>query len=78
MSKEVLMFKTVHQNIRNTYNRLGKQSVSGTILPRGNFTDVCEVLANMMIIDLDERVNVELNVHDEDLNLIFSIKGGVE
>ena len=75
MSEDVLMFKDIHANIRNTYNRLGKNTVAATNLPRGNFSDVCQVLSNMMIIDILEDIDVELKVSGVDLFLIFSVKG---
>ena len=75
MSKDVLMFKQIHTNVLNCYQRAAKQGVAGTHLPRGNFSDVCKVLSGLMLIDIMKNIDVELNVHGEDLHLIFSIKG---
>ena len=75
MSENVLMFKDIHTNVLNCYQRAAKKSVAGTHLPRGNFSDVCKVLSGLMLIDIMKNIDVELNVHGEDLHLIFSIKG---
>ena len=75
MSKDVLMFKQIHTNVVNCYHRAAKQGVAGTHLPRGNFSDVCKVLSGLMLIDIMKNIDVELNVHGEDLHLIFSMKG---
>ena len=75
MSNNVLMFKDIHTNVLNCYQRAAKQGVAGTHLPRGNFSDVCKVLSGLMLIDIMKNIDVELNVHGEDLNLIFSMKG---
>ena len=75
MSKDVLMFQQIHDNVVNCYHRAAKQGVAGTHLPRGNFSDVCKVLSGLMLIDIMKDIDVELNVHGEDLHLIFSIKG---
>ena len=78
MSKDVLMFQQIHDNVINTYHRAAKQGVAGTHLPRGNFSDVCKVLSGLFIVDILDTITVELNVNGEDLNLIFSIKGEEE
>jgi len=75
MSDNVLMFKQVHTNVLECYRRAAKQSVAGTHLPRGNFSDVCTVLGGLMLIDVMKDIDVELNVHGEDLHLLFSMKG---
>ena len=75
ISDNVLMFKQIHTNVLDCYRRADKQSVAGTHLPRGNFSDVCKVLSGLFIVDILDTIDVELNVHGEDLHLIFSIKG---
>lgn len=75
MSNDVLMFQQIHDNVLNCYHRAAKQGVAGTYLPRGNFSDVCKVLSGLLIVDILDTIDVELNVHSEDLHLIFSIKG---
>ena len=75
MSNNVLMFKDIHTNVLNCYQRAAKQGVAGTHLPRGNFSDVCKVLSGLLIVDILDTIDVELNVHGEDLHLIFSMKG---
>ena len=75
MSDNVLMFKQIHPKVLDCYRRADKQSVAGTHLPRGNFSDVCTVLSGLMLIDIMENIDVELSVHGEDLHLLFSIKG---
>ena len=75
MSKDVLMFKQIHTNVLDCYRRADKQGVAGTHLPRGNFSDVCNVLSGLMLIDIVGNIDVELSVHGGDLHLLFSIKG---
>ena len=75
MSDNVLMFKQIHTNVLECYRRADKQGVAGTHLPRGNFSDVCNVLSGLMLIDIMKNIDVELTVHGVDLHLLFSIKG---
>ena len=69
-----LMFQKVWDNIHGAYNRLAKQPISGTHLPRGNYSDVCKVLSGMTILDIMPDVNVELKTSKDDLVVIFSLE----
>ena len=72
MTNDVLEFQKVWDNIHETYNRLAKQPISATHLPRGNYSDACKVLSGMIILDLITDVNVELKTNGEDMVIIFS------
>ena len=72
MTTEPLMFQQVWDNIHNAYNRLGKNDVSGTHLPRSNYSDVCKVLSRISLLDIITDVNVELKTSKDDLVVIFS------
>ena len=75
MTTEPLMFQQVWDNIHNAYNRLGKQDISGTHLPRSNYSDTCKVLGGMALLDIMTEINVELKTSKDDLVVIFSKSG---
>ena len=66
------MFQNVWDNIHNAYNRLAKQPISATHLPRSNYSDACKVLSGISLLDIITDVNVELKTNKEDLIVIFS------
>jgi len=72
MSKDVLMFQQVWDNIHNAYNRINDQPISATNLPRGNYSDACKVLSGMSLLDILTEINVELKTSKEELVVIFS------
>ena len=72
MTSTPLMFQQVWDNIHNAYNRLSSQDVSGTHLPRSNYSDVCKVLSGMTLLDIITDINVELKTSKDDLVVIFS------
>ena len=72
MTTEPLMFQQVWDNIHNAYNRLADQPISGTHLPRSNYSDVCKVLSGISLLDIITDVNVELKTSKDDLVVIFS------
>ncbi len=72
MSDDVLMFQQVYDSIHNAYNRLAKQPISATHLPRGNYSDACKVLGGIKLLDIITDVNVELKTNGDDMVVIFS------
>lgn len=72
---EPLMFQKVWDNIHEAYNRLAKQPISATHLPRCNYSDACKVLSGISLLDIITDVNVELKTNGDDMVVIFS-KGG--
>ena len=66
------MFQQVWDNIHNAYIRIDKQEVSGTHLPRQNYSDACKVLSGMSVLDIITEINVELKTSSDDLVVIFS------
>ena len=77
MKNDPLMFQQVWDNIHNAYNRLAKQPISATHLPRSNYSDACKVLSGMSLLDIITDVDVELKTNKADMVVIFS-KGDVE
>ena len=69
---EPLMFQQVWDNIHEAYNRLAKQPISATHLPRANYSDACKVLSGIGLLDIITDVNVELKTNKEDMVVIFS------
>jgi len=67
-----LMFQKVWDNIHEAYDRLAKQPISATHLPRSNYSDACKVLSGISFLDLITDVNVELKTNGEDMVVIFS------
>ena len=78
MAEDVLMFEKVYDNIHNAYNRIAKQPISATYLPRANYSDACKVLGGISLLDIITDVNVELKTSKDDLVVIFSKPGDVE
>ena len=78
MSNEPLLFEKVYDNIHEAYNRLAKQPISATYLPRSNYSDACKVLGGISLLDIITDVNVELKTSTEDMVVIFSKPGDVE
>ena len=72
MTNDVLEFQKVWDNIHETYNRLAKQPISATHLPRANYSDACKVLSGISLLDIITDVNVELKTNKEDMVVIFS------
>ena len=76
MSNKPLMFQQVWDNIHNAYYRIDKQEISGTHLPRSNYSDACKVLSGMNLLDILTEINVELKTSSDDLVVIFSRESG--
>jgi hypothetical protein len=72
MTNDVLEFQKVWDNIHETYNRLAKQPISATHLPRANYSDACKVLSGISLLDIITDVNVELKTNKEDMVVIFN------
>ena len=70
-----LMYQQVWDNIHNAYNRLGKQPISATHLPRSNYSDACKVLSGMSLFDIIIDVDIELKTNADDMVVIFSKSG---
>ena len=75
---EPLMFQQVWDTIHNAYNRLAKQEISATHLPRSNYSDACKVLSGIALLDIITDVNVELKTNGEDMVVIFSKGEGMK
>ena len=76
MTSTPLMFEKVYDNIHNAYNRLAKQPISATNLPRQNYSEVCKVLGGIGLLDLITDVNVELTTNEQWVTVIFSKSDG--
>ena len=72
MSDDILYFQQVWDNIHNAYNRLAKQPISATHIPRANYSDACKVLSGISLLDIITDVNVELKTNGDDIVIIFS------
>lgn len=77
MTDKILTFRAVWDIIHEAYNRLVKQPISATELPRENYSDACKVLSGISLLDIITDVNVELKTTPDKVIVIFS-KGGVD
>ena len=75
MKNEPMGFQKVWDSIHSAYNRLAKQPISATHLPRCNYSDACKVLSGISLLDIITDVDVELKTSKEDMVIIFSKNG---